>query len=256
MLPRMATRSSTHESGPRARADLADPPADAATGPPAERIARPDTGTDAQRSSAPAAARRTTGGRARPMPAEERRAALIEATLPLVAEHGLAVTTRQIADAAGVAEGTIFRVFPDKDALVRAAVEAALDPLPVIAELDAVDPDLPVEQRVHAITEILQRRLTRVFRLMLAIRMHHPPDHRPGEPPRHDPAAANEQVLRAVRRLLEPDEHLFRVPVAEVARTMRLLTFAGTHPLITDHHPMTSQEITIVLLDGLRRHPD
>jgi hypothetical protein len=59
--------------------------------------------------------------------------------------------------------------------------------------------------------------------------------------------------MLAVARLLEPDRERFRVPVAEVARTLRLLTFAGTHPLITDHHPMTAEEIAAVLLDGVRR---
>ena len=41
---------------------------------------------------------------------EERRAALIAATIPLLHEHGLEVSTKQIAHAAGVAEGTIFGV--------------------------------------------------------------------------------------------------------------------------------------------------
>ncbi len=52
------------------------------------------------------------------MAPEDRRAALIAATIPLLREHGLDVSTRQIAQAAGVAEGTIFGVFPDKNSLV------------------------------------------------------------------------------------------------------------------------------------------
>ena len=60
------------------------------------------------------------------MPPEERRAALVEATLPLLLEHGATVSTRQIAEAAGVAEGTIFRVFESKDDLVHACLHDAL----------------------------------------------------------------------------------------------------------------------------------
>ena len=48
---------------------------------------------------------------------------IIEAMLPLLLEHGEMVTTRQIAEAAGIAEGTIFRVFADKDELIAAVVE-------------------------------------------------------------------------------------------------------------------------------------
>src|SRR6516164_11766617 len=70
------------------------------------------------------------------LPPDDRRAALIEATIPLLREHGLLVTTRQIADAAGVAEGTIFGVFNDKASLIRAAVIKTLDPGPAVAVIE------------------------------------------------------------------------------------------------------------------------
>ena len=62
------------------------------------------------------------------MPPEDRRRAIVQAVIPLLAEHGSDVSTRQIAEAAGVAEGTIFRVFPDKAALFKAAAEEAINP--------------------------------------------------------------------------------------------------------------------------------
>ena len=79
--------------------------------------------------------------RARPMTPEDRREALVEATIPLLHEHGRGVTTKQIADAAGVAEGTIFRVFDSKDDLVTAALEKALDMEPFLADLESIDLD-------------------------------------------------------------------------------------------------------------------
>src|SRR5262245_8799950 len=113
----------------------------------------------------------TGTGRARPLPPDERRAMLIAATLPLVAQHGTKVTTRQIAQAAGVAEGTIFRVFPDKEALIRAALAQCLDPAPTLAELRRVELGLPLEQRLVEVTTILQRHLIRVFDLLIAVRL-------------------------------------------------------------------------------------
>src|SRR3954454_15719963 len=96
--------------------------------------------------------------RASALPADERRAAIVEATVPLLLEHGTAVTTRQIAEAAGVAEGTIFRVFPDKDAVIDAAVEAAFDPEETHEGLRNIARDLPLEERLLQAIEIVQGR--------------------------------------------------------------------------------------------------
>ena len=61
--------------------------------------------------------------RAAPLPPAERRAALIAATEPLLERFGREVSTRQIAQAACVAEGTIFRAFPTKEALIDAVLD-------------------------------------------------------------------------------------------------------------------------------------
>ena len=68
----------------------------------------------------------TKAKRATALPPEERRSMIVAATLPLLLEHGDRVTTRQIAEAARIAEGTIFRAFADKDEIIVAVVEAAL----------------------------------------------------------------------------------------------------------------------------------
>ncbi len=65
--------------------------------------------------------------RATPLPRDERRAALIAATEPLLEQFGREVSTRQIADAAGVAEGTIFRVFATKESLIDAVLDEVFD---------------------------------------------------------------------------------------------------------------------------------
>jgi AcrR family transcriptional regulator len=189
--------------------------------------------------------------RARPLPPEERRATLVAATVPLLAEHGMRVTTRQIAEAAGVAEGTIFRVFPDKAALVQAAIAQCFDPAATVGELQGVDVGLPLRERLAAITGIVQRRLVQVFELMLAVRMHPP-----GHPATRPPAKPSGDLIRdEVVRLLEPDAAAFRCPVGEVARLLRLITFSGSHPLISDGQLLTVDEIVAALLDGVLSRP-
>src|SRR5689334_8636203 len=103
------------------------------------------------------------------MTAEDRRTALAEATLPLLLEHGRAVTTKQIADAAGVAEGTIFRVFESKDDLVLAAVERGLDMEPFLADLSTIDPDQSLKGVLLDICARLQIRFRGIFLLMSAM---------------------------------------------------------------------------------------
>src|SRR3954466_10973447 len=67
-------------------------------------------------------------GRAAPMAPDERRQAIVDVVVPLLLQHGDGVTTKQIAEAAGIAEGTIFRVFPDKAALLMAPAEDRMTP--------------------------------------------------------------------------------------------------------------------------------
>ena len=80
--------------------------------------------------------------RATPLPPAARREAILDAVLPLVLDRGRALSTKQIAEASGIAEGTIFRVFADKGELLEAVVEAAVDPAPTEAALRAIDPEL------------------------------------------------------------------------------------------------------------------
>lgn len=176
--------------------------------------------------------------RAAPLPPEERRLAIIHAMIPLLGEHGRAVTTKQIAAAAGVSEGTIFNVFADKDDLVQAAFDAAIDPAPFELAVAAIDPRLPFEEQVEAAAELSQRRIVHIWKLISAIGPHH---HQKRGGPFPDSPALDALFDRFRGRL--------RVEPAEAARLLRALTLSLTHPMMTDH-PRTPAEIVDLFLNG------
>jgi AcrR family transcriptional regulator len=181
----------------------------------------------------------------------QRRAAIIEAARPLVMRHGSAVTTRQIAEACGIAEGTIFRVFPDKESVVHAVVAEVFDPAPTLRALAAVDRGLPLRARLVAATAVLQERLSDVFGLLDVLGWFRPPEPEEVEQRSQLPAAVNDALRAAIADIVGPDEHLLRVPAPELAHVLRLLTFAGTHPKISDGRLLAPEQIVAVVLDGL-----
>lgn len=189
------------------------------------------------------------------MAPEQRRAAIVEASLPLVLAYGFDVTTRQLADAAGVAEGTLFRVFPDKEALVWAVVGAALDPEPTLRELRTIDLTMPLRQRLEASVEVSQRRMRHVFNLLDALHVNGPPPDHVKVPGRRTEAEINNDYRALLAELIGPDAATLRVSADQLASIMRPFIFAGTHPRIADGHPLTARQIVSVLLDGLSCHP-
>ena len=58
--------------------------------------------------------------------------------------------------------------------------------------------------------------------------------------------------MAALVGLIEPDAAQLRVEPKEAARRLHMVTFAGSHPMITHGQPLTAPEIVSLLLDGLR----
>lgn len=180
--------------------------------------------------------------RAAALPPAERRAAIVAATLPLMLQHGVGVSTRQIAEAAGIAEGTIFRVFPDKESLVTAVVQSAFDPAPVERSLAAIDTSLSFEAQLTQAVVIMQRRLRDIWNITAAVGV---PSSPPSTKHRTNEFASLTALFATHRRQLSR-------PPKMAAQILRGLTLALTHPALAPDQPVTPDEIVSLLLDGVR----
>src|ERR1700710_532869 len=151
--------------------------------------------------------------RATSMSPDDRRKAIVTALVPLIVERGGEVTTREIAEAAGIAEGTIFRVFPDKKSLLLAAAEEAINPAggqELFEEAMAEAHDLR-GQVVLAAERVLDR-MHLTMSVMVAVRPHlihalheqHTKGEKPAMVPPDFVLKAQDDLHRRLTRLFEP----------------------------------------------------
>jgi AcrR family transcriptional regulator len=177
--------------------------------------------------------------RAAALPPDERRSMIVAATLPLLIEHGDRVTTKQIAEAAGIAEGTIFRAFGDKDEVIGAAIESALDPAPLEAALSAIPADLPFEARLAAAVVIFQQRVINLWVLLSSVGTRF-----------HELARRPMIDSDALVRLFEANRARITVEPIVAARLLRALTLSTTHPMLAGD-PRTPDELVHLFLHGV-----
>jgi len=97
-----------------------------------------------------------------------------EATMRVIARKGMAAATMQeIAEEAGVAKGTLYLYFRDRDELVEKTFESAMAQL--MAQIDAaLDADVAFEQKIRDVISAqlsFFRQNREFFRLYLSLRM-------------------------------------------------------------------------------------
>lgn len=187
------------------------------------------------------------------MAREARREAILRAVIPLLIEHGANVTTAQMAEAAGIAEGTIFRAFPEKTILLHEAVRTSLDPSDALERIAAIDRTLPLDGQLRQISEILVERSDRVHALVGALRSFPPTDPKHGEGAHRAAMEANSHILRSVTRLLQDHSDRLRIEPDRAAVAFRGLLHAVNFPLTDPSERMTIDEVIEVVLRGVSR---
>jgi AcrR family transcriptional regulator len=184
--------------------------------------------------------------RARPLAPDDRREMILGAIIPLLRERGRDVTSRELAEAAGVAEGTLFRAFGDKESIIQAGVEKMFDPEPFRAALRTIRHDLPLEEKLSEIIKLLRGRFEGVFAIMTAFGLERPPQGRPG---------GFEEWVEIVTDLLENDVHLLAVPAETIAYYVRLVAFASVLPPLNTTRSFDSSELAALVAHGIAASP-
>lgn len=197
--------------------------------------------------------------RAEPLPPEARRQAIVEAVAPVLLVKGVAVTTRELAEAAGIAEGTLFSVFPDKRAILVAAIEHRMDPGPVCRGVRAIRGDVPLEEHLELAAALVFASLEEAFALFAVLHaLPRPESASRGAGKRTDEAPAfltrwAESVSTALVEILEPHRHLLRMPPTRVTALLLGMLFASRRPYAKPQERLSVTEIVDAVLHGVLR---
>jgi len=189
--------------------------------------------------------------RAKPLAPDDRRKAIVEAVIPLLLERGSTLTSKEMAEAADVAEGTIFSVFPDKPAVIVEAVRLTMDPTPFRVAIAEVSPTAALADQLESIAAVLLERSERIGTLVGVLRTIQPAGpNKPAEAHRFV-VESNAAILTALTDLFERHSDGLRVDPGRAAVAFMGFVSANAHPLLAADAKPNTAEIVDMLLHGI-----
>ncbi len=183
----------------------------------------------------------------------DRRRAILDVVTPLLIEKGSALTTAEMAQAANIAEGTIFRVFPDKPAVIFEAAKAAMEPTPVAEAIAAISPSAPMRTQLAEAARVLLDRFNRMMALgesLRSVSALHADRQRDVTRLVKESAAV---ISAALVKLFERHRAALRVSPSQAAAAFRGLVFASGHPLLLPNERLAIDEAVSILLSGIAK---
>jgi AcrR family transcriptional regulator len=196
---------------------------------------------------------RGRSGRAPAMSVDERRAAILAVAVPMVVEYGGNVKTSEIATAAGIAEGTLFRAFGDKQGLLLACLRATLESEYEVAQIERIDRSQPLTERLTEAVRAVADYQNRLWSVMVALRTAgiNP---RPEDDRQHDgPPKAMIRISAAMAALFDAE----RLRVAPDLAARLLLGSVFSNRLQTEGLGNSGADLTELVdlfLHGILRH--
>lgn len=188
------------------------------------------------------------------MAAADRRRAILDVVVPLLVEKGSSLTTAEVARAAGIAEGTIFRVFPDKCALIYEAVKATMDPTQVADAIRAIGPSASMTVQLAEAVRVLRDHFNRMTSLGESLRS---VAALPGAQKRDVGRLIKDSstvISAALVELFERHRAALRVSPSTATAAFRGLVFASAHPLLPPRERLAMDETVSILLSGIAKH--
>lgn len=185
-----------------------------------------------------------------------------EATMRVIARKGMAAATMQeIAEEAGVAKGTIYLYFRDRDELVEKTFESAMAHL--MTQIDAaLDADVPFEQKIRDVFAAklsFFRENREFFRLYLSLRM---PEGTPERQRRQKRTCQPQYRARVQKFATVLNEAMERDEIRRMdAYRLALFIIEGSTAVILERlteesSPLEDADVELVaglILDGVRK---